>query len=48
MPAALEIAFNCDETRAALQLFHPKGNIITGEIIRHCRVRSSRLPIVRT
>jgi cyclohexa-1,5-dienecarbonyl-CoA hydratase len=33
MPSALEIAFNRDETRAALQLFHPKGNIITAEII---------------
>jgi cyclohexa-1,5-dienecarbonyl-CoA hydratase len=33
MPAALQVAFNCDQTRAAFQLFHPKGNIITAEII---------------
>jgi cyclohexa-1,5-dienecarbonyl-CoA hydratase len=33
MPGALRVAFNRDQTRAALQLFHPKGNIITAEII---------------
>jgi len=33
MPASLQVAFNCDQTRAAFHLFHPKGNIITAEII---------------
>jgi cyclohexa-1,5-dienecarbonyl-CoA hydratase len=33
MPAPLQVAFNGDRTRAAFRLFHPKGNIITAEII---------------
>jgi cyclohexa-1,5-dienecarbonyl-CoA hydratase len=33
VPASLQVAFNCDQTRAAFQLFHPQGNIITAEII---------------
>jgi cyclohexa-1,5-dienecarbonyl-CoA hydratase len=31
--APLQVAFNHDQTRAAFRLYHPKGNIITAEII---------------
>jgi cyclohexa-1,5-dienecarbonyl-CoA hydratase len=30
----VELAFNRDQTRAAVRLFHPKGNIITADMIR--------------
>src|SRR5262245_54712676 len=33
MRAPLDVAVNPDQTRAAFRLFHPKGNIITTEII---------------
>jgi cyclohexa-1,5-dienecarbonyl-CoA hydratase len=33
MRAPLEVSVNSDQTRAAFRLFHPKGNIITTEII---------------
>lgn len=32
--APVQVAFNGDQTRAAVRLFHPKGNIITAEMIR--------------
>ena len=34
MNAPVQVAFNRDQTRAAFRLFHPKGNIITAEMIR--------------
>jgi cyclohexa-1,5-dienecarbonyl-CoA hydratase len=34
MTAPVQVAFNRDQTRAAFRLFHPKGNIITAEMIR--------------
>lgn len=33
MTAALRVALNTDQTRAAFKLFHPRGNIITAETI---------------
>jgi cyclohexa-1,5-dienecarbonyl-CoA hydratase len=33
MSSAVEIAFDADQSRAALTFSHPKGNIITGEIV---------------
>ena len=33
MSESLQVAFNCDQTRAAFQLVHPRGNIITAEMI---------------
>jgi cyclohexa-1,5-dienecarbonyl-CoA hydratase len=30
---AVQLAFNRDQTRAAFRLFHPKGNIVTAEMI---------------
>jgi cyclohexa-1,5-dienecarbonyl-CoA hydratase len=34
MTAPVSLAFNRDQTRAAFRLFHPKGNIITVDMIR--------------
>jgi len=34
MTAPVQVAFNRDQTRAAFRLFHPKGNIVTAEMIR--------------
>jgi cyclohexa-1,5-dienecarbonyl-CoA hydratase len=34
MSAPVRVAFNPDHTRAAFRLFHPKGNIVTAEMIR--------------
>jgi cyclohexa-1,5-dienecarbonyl-CoA hydratase len=34
MNAPVQIAFNPEESRAALRLFHPKGNIVTADMIR--------------
>lgn len=34
MTAPVQLAFNRDQTRAAFRLFHPKGNIVTAEMIR--------------
>jgi hypothetical protein len=31
--APVQLAFNRDQTRAAFRLFHPKGNIVTAEMI---------------
>jgi cyclohexa-1,5-dienecarbonyl-CoA hydratase len=33
-PSPVQLALNRDRTRAAFRLFHPKGNIITAEMIR--------------
>ena len=33
MSAPLSVSFNDERTRAAFRLFHPKGNIITAEIV---------------
>ena len=33
MTAPVSVAFNADQTRAAFRLFHPKGNIITAEML---------------
>jgi cyclohexa-1,5-dienecarbonyl-CoA hydratase len=33
MPSPVQVAFNCEGTRAAFRSFHPKGNILTAEII---------------
>jgi cyclohexa-1,5-dienecarbonyl-CoA hydratase len=33
MTAPVQVAFNRDQTRAAFRLFHPKGNIVTEEMI---------------
>jgi cyclohexa-1,5-dienecarbonyl-CoA hydratase len=34
MNSPVQVAFNPDLTRAALRLFHPKGNIVTADVIR--------------
>jgi cyclohexa-1,5-dienecarbonyl-CoA hydratase len=34
MSAPVQLALNREQTRAALRLFHPKGNIVTAEMIR--------------
>ena len=34
MSAPVHLAVNREQTRAAFQLFHPKGNIVTAEMIR--------------
>jgi cyclohexa-1,5-dienecarbonyl-CoA hydratase len=34
MTGPVQVAFNRDQTRAAFRLFHPKGNIVTAEMIR--------------
>ena len=34
MSAPVQVAFNAAQTRAAFRLFHPKGNIVTAEMIR--------------
>jgi cyclohexa-1,5-dienecarbonyl-CoA hydratase len=34
MTPPLSVAFNDERTRAAFRLYHPKGNIITAEIVR--------------
>jgi cyclohexa-1,5-dienecarbonyl-CoA hydratase len=34
MNSPVQIAFNAEQTRAALRLFHPKGNIVTADMIR--------------
>jgi cyclohexa-1,5-dienecarbonyl-CoA hydratase len=37
MNAPVQLAFNRDQTRAAFRLYHPKGNLITAEVIRALR-----------
>lgn len=37
MSAAVSVAVNSDQTRAAFQLFHPKGNIITADMVSGLR-----------
>lgn len=37
MTATVAVAFNTDQTRAAFRIFHPKGNIITAEMIAALR-----------
>jgi hypothetical protein len=44
MRAPLEVAFNADQTRAAFRFFHPKGNIITTEIIAALSAALDSLP----
>jgi cyclohexa-1,5-dienecarbonyl-CoA hydratase len=34
MNSPVQVAINPDQTRAALRLFHPKGNIVTADMIR--------------
>lgn len=34
MTSPVQVAFNQEQTRAALRLFHPKGNIVTADMIR--------------
>ena len=33
MTAPVQLSFNAEQTRAAFRLFHPKGNIVTAEMI---------------
>ena len=33
MSAPVQVSYNADQTRAAFRLFHPKGNIVTAEMI---------------
>ena len=37
MTAPVSVAFNTDQSRTAFQLFHPKGNIITAEMVSSLR-----------
>ncbi|MBA2303292.1 MAG: enoyl-CoA hydratase/isomerase family protein [Acidobacteria bacterium] len=37
MTEPLSVAFSADQTRAAFTLFHPKGNIITADLVRALR-----------
>ena len=37
MSAPVSVAFNRDQTRAAFTLFHPKGNIVTAEMVAALR-----------
>ena len=37
MSAPVSVAFNGDQTRAAFRIFHPKGNIITADMVHALR-----------